>query len=399
MAVFMAMLVVKAMPTLQALTPPSCSHPRKLAISQLFCSPERSLAPHLMKMLILLDEAISMKPDFRSAQSRIFKRLGLGLSYCLSLASVLTISAEAIAIPLTVDELAQSQSVQSQSIQSQQAQSSTPDAEPTETISDALRVHPSFNLNHTEGGGQEGFTSVGGFLPLFQTPGQNVTFIDGRVSVDNEGNFGGGLQAGYRALLNDSTIWGAYAGLDARSTSDRTFTQANVGTELLGENWDLTLNANLPLGNARQVVDSEIQAANPQFTGNQLLIDEQQVDQIEAALTTVSLDGGLELFDFGGGSSLWGRSGVYFLGGEASEDSLGVRASLDYRATNNLRFAAGVQHDGVFGTNAIFSVNASLGGRSRRAYNDDENSTDRRTQLWVRAAEPINRANRESNRC
>ena len=147
------------------------------------------------------------------------------------------------------------------------------------------------------------------------------------------------------------------------------------------------------MGNARRVTDSATQAVNPEFVNNQLLIDEQQVDQIEAALTTVSLDGGLELFDFGGGSSLWGRGGVYFLGGEASDDSLGFRASLDYRATNNLRLGAGVQNDGVFGTNAFFSVNASLGGRPRRSYDADENSTDTRAELWARAAEPINRTN------
>ncbi|MEL6469932.1 MAG: right-handed parallel beta-helix repeat-containing protein [Cyanobacteria bacterium J06623_4] len=301
---------------------------------------------------------------------------------------MLAISAEAIATPISPEVAEKEQTAQ------------------ITTDSTALRLRPFFNLNHTEGGGQEGFTSVGGFLPLFQSPGQNVTFIDGRVTVDNDGNFGGGLQAGYRALLNDSTIWGAYAGVDVRtadggaiSGSDRTFTQATVGTELLGENWDLTLNANLPLGNARQVLSAETQVVNPRFVENQLLLDEQQVEQAQAALTTVSLDGGLELFDFGEGSSLWGRGGVYFLGGEASEDSLGFRTSLDYRLNNNLRFGVGVQNDGVFGTNAIFSVNALLGSSSRPVYDAEEDSAERpageyvRSQLWARAAEPIARTN------
>ena len=80
-----------------------------------------------------------MKPDFRSAQSRIFKKLGLGLSYCLSLASVLAISAEAmaqplpgrIATPLTVDDLVQSQTAQSQTAQSQTIQSQTAQSQTT----------------------------------------------------------------------------------------------------------------------------------------------------------------------------------------------------------------------------------------------------------------------------
>ena len=352
-----------------------------------------------------------MKTRFYPSRSHVRKYLKLGLSYCLSLVSALAISAEAIALPTSSNGIEKSQTVQSLTDQQELSPANAPETDSLETSSiasdsidpdlSALRLQPNYNINFTEGAGHEGFASFGGFFPLFQTPGENVTFLEGRVSVDTDGDFGGGLQAGYRTRLNDSTIVGAYAGLDALDTGNGTFTQAGVGAELLGESWDLTLNANLPLGNARRVVDSSIQVANPEFVNNQLLIDEQQIDDVEAALTTVSLDGGLELFDFDGGGSLWGRSGVYFLGGEASEDSLGVRASLDYRATNNLRFAAGVQHDGVFGTNAIFSVNASLGGRSRRAYDNDENSgensgensTERRDQLWARAAEPINRTN------
>ncbi|MEM1241405.1 MAG: right-handed parallel beta-helix repeat-containing protein [Cyanobacteria bacterium P01_H01_bin.26] len=315
----------------------------------------------------------------------------LCLSFCLSLASIVAISAEAMAQPLPgriaipADEIAQTQPDRAQT-----AQSPTPETIPTETGAAALRLQPFFNLNYNEGAGFTGFSSFGGFLPLFQTPGQNVTFIDGRVSVDNTGDFGGGLQAGYRALLNDSTIWGTYAGLDARSTGDRTFTQVGIGTELLGDNWDLTFNANLPLGNARQVVATETQVINPQFVGNQLAFDEQQIDQIQAAVTTVSLDGGLELFDFGEGSSLWGRGGVYYLGGEASQDSLGIRASLDYRVQNNLRIGLGVQNDGVFGTNAVFSVSALLGAPAQRPSDTEENSQAR---LWARAGEPIARTN------
>ncbi|MEM1255799.1 MAG: right-handed parallel beta-helix repeat-containing protein, partial [Cyanobacteria bacterium P01_H01_bin.21] len=328
----------------------------------------------------------------RFQQLRITGNTGVKrcLSFCLSLASILAISAEALATPVSVDEIAQTHTDQAQTDQAQTAQSPTPETTPTATGAAALRLQPFFNLNYNEGAGFRGFGSFGGFLPVIQTPGQEVTFIDGRVSVDNTGDFGGGLQVGYRALLNDSTIWGAYAGLDARSTGERTFTQVGVGSELLGENWDLTFNANLPLGNARQVIATETQAINPQFVGNQLLFDEQQIDQVQAALATASLDGGIELFDFGEESSLWGRGGVYYLTGEASQDSVGVRASLDYRIQNNLRVGLGVQNDGVFGTNAVFSVNALLGASAKRPSDTEENSQAR---LWARAGDPIARTN------
>ncbi|MEM6597944.1 MAG: hypothetical protein AAF635_07215 [Cyanobacteria bacterium P01_C01_bin.69] len=178
-----------------------------------------------------------MKTNFSFAHSRIQQQLRLGLSYCLSLASVLAISTEAIALPATPNDIEQSYSAQSPAMQQELAQSSTAETSSTTTESSALRIQPSYNINFTEGAGHNGFASFGGFFPLFQTPGENVTFVEGRVSVDTDGDFGGGLQAGYRALLNDSTIWGAYAGVDVRDTDISTFTQANVGTELLGENW------------------------------------------------------------------------------------------------------------------------------------------------------------------
>lgn len=317
-----------------------------------------------------------MKTNFCLTHSRIQKQLRLGLSYCLSLVSVLAISAEVMATPLP-EKVALS--VDAEAI--------------AET--EAIRLRPAYSLNLTEGAGHNGFASFGSFFPLFQTPEKNVTFLEGRVNVDTDGDFGGGLQVGYRTLLNNSTILGAYAGVDVRDTGHRTFTQVGVGSELLGENWDVTLNANIPLGNARQVVDTDIQLATPQFAGNQLLIDELQIDQVQAALTTVSLDGGLELFDFGGGSGLWGRGGVYYLGGEASEDSLGVRASLDYRPKNNLRFGVGLQNDGIFDTNVTFSVNALLGSSSQRSSDAAARPTEEnsRSQLWARAAEPIARTN------
>ncbi|MBE9137931.1 hypothetical protein IQ254_12130 [Nodosilinea sp. LEGE 07088] len=70
------------------------------------------------------------------------------LSYCLSLASVLAISAEAIAqplpggsvIPVSADEMAQTQAEPAQT-----AQSSTPATIPTEAEAAALRLQSFFS--------------------------------------------------------------------------------------------------------------------------------------------------------------------------------------------------------------------------------------------------------------
>lgn len=73
-----------------------------------------------------------MKAHFYLAQSRLQKRLRLGLGYCLSLASVLAISAEVIAMPVATEATDQTQPAQTQNDQTQAAQAFT-----SETISTA----------------------------------------------------------------------------------------------------------------------------------------------------------------------------------------------------------------------------------------------------------------------
>ena len=318
------------------------------------------------------------------SQAGVIRRCASYLSYCLSMVSLLgAITPKAIALPAAKNLIA------AETIVLEDRSESPHLTQATGTSAD-LSIDPFFNLYHVEAGGYLGFTGVEAFYPLFQTPGQNLTFLTGRLNVNNAGNFGAGLQGGYRALLGRNTIGGAYGGLDIRDTDDNTFTQAGFGAELLGKTWDVHLSTNIPLGNSSRMVASGRQIGNTRFAGNQLLVDVQSLEEIEAALTTVSLDGGLQLFDFGEGSTLWGRGGVYYLGGQASSDSLGFRVSLDQRLKNNVRLGVGLQHDDLFDTNIIFSVNALLGGGRQRSLAAEDSAP---AQLWARAGEPLMRTN------
>lgn len=254
-----------------------------------------------------------------------------------------------------------------------------------------LTVEPIYNINHQEAGGHTGTTGVNVLYPLFQTPGQNLGFVVGTLNVNNTGNLGGGLQTGYRNLLNEYTIWGVYGGLDVQSTNLSTFTQAGFGSELFGNHWDVHLNGNIPLGNTRRVVTTGSQSAtNPRFQNNQLIVDQNFVQLIESALTTLSLDAGVQLADFGEGSVLWGRGGLYYLGRNSASDSLGLRISLDQRLQNNIRLSTGIQHDDIFGTNVLFSANILVGAPDQRPVDTERNQS---TRLWSRAAEPLARTN------
>ena len=102
---------------------------------------------------------------------------------------------------IAIDEVAPTQTNQAPV-----AQSSTLGAITEATGATALQLRPFFNLNYNDGCGFRGFGSFGGFLPMSKTPGQNVIFLDDRVSVDSTGKLSGGwwLQAGNRFMLNAS---------------------------------------------------------------------------------------------------------------------------------------------------------------------------------------------------
>ncbi|MBE9066955.1 hypothetical protein IQ260_09835, partial [Leptolyngbya cf. ectocarpi LEGE 11479] len=96
-----------------------------------------------------------------------------------------------------------------------------------------LKIKPYFNANYNLSGGHDGFAGLEAFYPVIQSPGNNVGFLTGRLTLDVNGDVGGGLQAGYRALFSETTIWGVYSGFDIRETGDNTFGQLGLGAELL----------------------------------------------------------------------------------------------------------------------------------------------------------------------
>ncbi|MEO0538905.1 MAG: right-handed parallel beta-helix repeat-containing protein [Cyanobacteria bacterium P01_A01_bin.123] len=264
---------------------------------------------------------------------------------------------------------------------------------PTQSSTSAadLRITPrwTINYNSANGGFDRGLTGFEGFIPVIQTPGDSLVYLVPRVSLDNSANLGGSLLAGYR-FLSGNTLFGGYTGVDFRNTGRSDFTQLSAGLEAFGETWDVHFNAYLPIGDTRnQVTSGGSVGLNPRFRENQLVFDVGQFNQVEAALNGVDLEGGFRLAEFSNDwGNLWAYPGLYYYGGNESEDSLGVRMRLDYRLQDNLRFGLGIQHDGLFGTNVFFSVNAIVGGPVQPP---DGAEVEPEALLWARAAEPVTR--------
>jgi hypothetical protein len=244
-------------------------------------------------------------------------------------------------------------------------ESALPDSSVTLNNAIDLRISPRGGLGYnTSGAGTNNFIHLEGFLPLRQQVGENLTFLDSRLLLDDEGNLGANLLLGHRFYdERGDRIWGAYAGADLRGTDDSHFTQLGLGMESLGRIWDFRINGYLPLGNTRQVIDEDIRNGAVQtrsgFQGNLLVLERSQERQIsqtaEAALGGLDLEVGARLARWDEGD-LRGYVGAYFLDGAEVDGALGWRVRLESRPIDNLQLNLRLQDDSIFGTNVSFSV-------------------------------------------
>ncbi|MEL6246584.1 MAG: hypothetical protein AAFR15_01090 [Cyanobacteria bacterium J06627_15] len=240
------------------------------------------------------------------------------------------------------------------------------------------RVFADFNTPRS-GDNERAFTQLNGFIPLFQTPGSSVTFLNTSARVDSGGNWGGSLSLGHRWQLQEMLL-GGYLSYDIRDTDNATFNQLGLGLELFGDTWDAHLNGYIPVGDTRtQTGDgAATQVLDAFFQSNQLSFTTGIEALSEEALGGVDLEGGLRIGDFGSAGTLWSYGKLYYL-----DDTVGIGGRLDYRLANNFRSGLGLQTDGIFGTRVFFSMGVGFGGAPTSA--GDE------TVLWARAAEFLTR--------
>ncbi|WOD39432.1 hypothetical protein [Nodosilinea sp. E11] len=267
----------------------------------------------------------------------------------------------------------------------------------TETAADALRVGGRFNLGHrSSSSGADGVTNLGGFVPLWQTPGQNIVFLEGGLLLDNGGQLGGTAVVGYRQYLaeQDRTL-GGYVAFDNRNTGKASFNQLGFGVESLSETWDIRLNGYVPVGNARQLINSqgstpEMIGSVPRFGGNSLFFDPVLQNQVantyQSALGGFDIEAGGRLLQFANGGDLRAYISPYYLNGPGIQGTFGIRGRLATQPRPGINLGVGVQYDEVFGSNIFGSVQLSWpGGPGRSARTPEE-------QLVARLGSSMERA-------
>lgn len=237
---------------------------------------------------------------------------------------------------------------------------------PTGSAAD-LRITPRLGIRHnSSGGGYDGVTQVEGFIPLRQSAGENLTFVESGVRVDNGGHFGGTLVLGHRIYdSRHNRIWGGYFGVDSRATDDSDFYQLGLGLESLGEVFDFRVNGYLPVGDTTHLLSERTfdsgTRTSAQFQGNRLMLMNERIQQTtqqwESALGGFDAEVGARVARWDDGDlRLFG--GVYYYGGSRSDDTFGWRLRMQASPVDYLHLGAALQNDDLFGTN--FSVLVAL---------------------------------------
>ena len=241
---------------------------------------------------------------------------------------------------------------------------------------ESLRLTPLFRVgaNTESGGTPASLTAFDGFFPLYQSPGDNVTFMNTRLNFDFEANnsLGGTLLFGHRRYSSDrERILGGYLSLDIRDTTEATFPQIGFGFERLGNYWDIRANGYVPVGDTRQRVDRDLFSSSQStssfgdvtFSGNQLISPLtttttetfQQLDRFEAALGGFDVEAGTRLARWKEHGEFRLYGGVYYLGGH-DVSAVGGRGRIEIAPVKSVRLMAGVQGDPVFDVRGFVGV-------------------------------------------
>lgn len=268
-------------------------------------------------------------------------------------------------------------------------------ADPTNSSTTSLEVPARFGVNagtSTNGFGET--VGIHGFVPLDQIPGEDITFLEGNLQLNDE-DPSVSLNLGHRSYdVEHNRIRGGYIGVDGRSTGDSTFFQLASGYERIDGDWEFRINGYLPVGErtntTRDVNVDTIRQTSSGFEGNQLVLsavrDRQRILQQEDALGGFDAEIGTELANWDGGE-LMGYAGGYLLSGEDS--SLGGQIRLAANFESNFNAGLSLQHDRLFGTTVALSVRATW--PNTRFQDKDEEAFQDEFEVPIRLRDSIAR--------
>lgn len=197
-------------------------------------------------------------------------------------------------------------------------------------------------------GGTDAYPSITGFLPIDQTPGQNLTYVNAATRLDDFENIGTNVTLGHRFYDGDGDrIYGGHLSYDLGNQQDTTFNQVGVGIETLGQVWDASLNMYVPL-EGEKTIDNGTKTIDP--------------------LTTVEAEVSAQLLSLENGGEVRAYVSPYYY---TELNTVGARVGLTAEPIDGITVGASVQTDEVFDTQVGFNINYTIGRSSRRSTASD----------------------------
>jgi hypothetical protein len=261
-------------------------------------------------------------------------------------------------------------------------------------------------------GYESSFVALDGFVPLVQTPGKDLTYLQGRLLLSTDGgNPGGNLLVGYRRFNPaNHSILGGYLGYDLRDSGKATFHQLGTGAEAIWPGFEARINGYLPIGDTRQTVDRQdfsstntststaLMGGASRFQGNSLLVDVTRTTtlnttvsqfsrrQDQAALGGLDAEVGLKLWQWKPDGDLRSYLGMYYYAGANIGGFVGVRGRLVARVNQSAQVGLSIQGDPEFGTTASVTVGLTFPGVKRHSVPESNSN-------WARMGESVSRSN------
>jgi hypothetical protein len=222
-------------------------------------------------------------------------------------------------------------------------------------------IDPRYSLRRDFGNGvgyQSGFTYLEAFVPVWQTPGESLTFLNARIVNFDDDSFWETQVGGGARWLVDGSVLGVNGFWDGRNDTLGFYNQLGFGFELLREKWEFRSNFYFPIGTTRNVAGTTF--ANPRFTGTNIAVDRQiatvnamQGWDIEAGRQVPSCHESLRTYAYLG----------YYHYQAANVPSVdGFRARLESWYDETVSTNLAIQRDDVFGTTVTGGLSLHFGG-------------------------------------
>lgn len=199
-----------------------------------------------------------------------------------------------------------------------------------------------------------------------------VLYADFRVMLDDQENreANGGL--GYRQIVpffGHEVIAGGHAWLDRRITRyDSTFHQATLGGELLGRDWDLRLNAYVPLNDEKLHVTPVTGSSTPYLAGTGIFYDTTGL-LLEEPQPGADIEVGRRIPLFADYvDSLRAYVGGYHFTGDVTDNVSGGRVRLVADITPDFSLGGRFQHDNERGSQGFIEATLRFPFTSKRSF-------------------------------